>query len=442
MTHNAKSLSRLALAAMLVVSAGLTPRAHGAAADSVVKAVATKLGAPVKWETQCDPESRTDLFTAMSTGRRYLARLDGGQLALSQPLTGRHVIQGEQVDCSTTQGAPGARDDAWCLSTCARGPAGLRYHYTRHYDFTKREVAEGRAQYWFDVRHRDGVFLTRGVSRLLSSNLSVGSGWEIWRYRETADYEAGRYVVEYRKSTVEGENPGFEAEALPIVNQGRIMVAGPELDPTRAFTDFQVVHGKAAWKGASDLSASAQAKWHRNGLAFRVAVKDDKVITGDGIGSDHVELWFARSVLAAGGQGMSTKASQLEIQVTVSMRDGKVMGAVTAPKDREAPLVVAGRFQVVDGGYIVEFEVPAEALFAWGRPSWSDVQSPDKKSFFEGDLLPFTLVVSDADERGKQETLLATSNLKWGRSPTFGRILLSGKHGLPELNRMQAKEEL
>ncbi len=434
--------TRIVLTGLLVASAAATPRARGAAPDSIVKVVAAKVGGPVKWEAQCDPGSKVELFTATHTGHRHLAMVDGARVTLSQPLTGRHASRGRTVGCSPAVGELRPRDDGYCVSACARGPGGLRYYYARYYDFTRQETAEGRTQYWFDVRYRDGAFLTRSVSRLVSSNLALGSGWEIWRFRENADYESRRFVSEFGKATVGGDDPGFEAEALPVVARGPILVAGPEFDSKQAFSEFQVVHGKAGWKGAADLSASAQAKWRKDGLSFRVFVKDDAVVTGSGIGNDHVEVWFAHSLLDVGGQGTRTKASQVDTQVLVSIVDGKVVGAVSSPKDRAGPLALDGSFQAAEDGYVLEFRIPAEPLFPGGRPPWSDLDDASEKSFVEGDLLPFTLVVSDADVKGKQKALLATSALKWGNPTTFGRILLSGKHGLPELNRMQAKEEL
>jgi hypothetical protein len=436
-------LARLCAGGALICCSVTLARGEGdgAGSNSVANAIEARLKSPVKLEQRCDPAGKFLLFSQPATGQRYLAHLEGSQLALSQPLTGRHDSRGKLVDCRTITEDRSPRDDGYCNSACAYDASGLKYFYSRYHDATRQETATSRERYWLGLELQDGLFLTRNVSRLVSTNLSVSFHWQTQRYEEQIDFQARRFSIRHRAGTDKSKDePKFEASNLPAVAQGRLLVAASTFDPSLAFTDFQAVHGKDQLKGSSDLSASVMARWDRDSLSFRVAVKDDVVKLGEGIDSDHLELWFTPSVFEF--RGIRQKATEEDRQVLISMVDGKVIASLSHPENAEPARPLEGHYEVSAGGYTVEFKVPAALLIAYNRPRWSDYDDALAKVFFEGDVLPFTLVVSDADGSGKQKALIATSALKWGKPATFGRIGLVGAHHLPELNHYQPKEEL
>ncbi|QRK05489.1 hypothetical protein JQX13_35755 [Archangium violaceum] len=71
-----------------------------------------------------------------------------------------------------------------------------------------------------------------------------------------------------------------------------------------------------------------------------------------------------------------------------------------------------------DDGYEAKFEVPYD----------------QRLSLKGNEVLDGTLVISDADEGEKQETLIATSPVKPKLSWTWGMVYLRGKRDLPELS--------
>jgi hypothetical protein len=392
-------------------------------------------------EQQCDPAGQFLLISQPTTGYRYLAHVEGNQAVLSQPLTGRHKSRGSMVECKTSSADASSFDEGYCSTACTYDGSRLRYFYSRYHSWTRDSISEGRERYWFDLDYRYGLFLTRSVSRLAGINSAVSSSWKVERYEERTDYFARLFALGYRTVTTPTKSnpPGFDTIDVHGLAKGPILAAGRSFNPSLAFSDFTVVHGKERWNGKADLSASAVARWNRDSLSLQITVKDDVVRLGPGIHSDHIELWAGPAVFSV--SGLRQKPAPEDIQLMISMVDGKVLATVAHPENSAPPRPLEGRYETTSDGYFVEFTVPSALLL--DRPSFSDYKGPvNDVPLLEGDLLPFTLVISDSDKEGQQKTLAASSNLKWGNPVTFGRILLLGDHPLPELNRSAAREEL
>jgi hypothetical protein len=212
--------------------------------------------------------------------------------------------------------------------------------------------------------------------------------------------EGGRgYPVRKADSTAEGR------KLAPVVH---------------AFTAAQVTWGLEAWRGEKDLSLAWQAMRVGEALQLHVEVDDDMLLpldSGKAVNTDHLELDFWPSQEAAyKKQGMLLKlgvllAGEGRAQVRAWKRRA---GGQDQDVDEEYP--ASGTWARTERGYVVDVSLPVEPLREQLGPQ-----------------PPFVLgmMASDADEKGRQETLLGTrGSLRfWDEYPPTIEEYLRGPGG-------------
>jgi hypothetical protein len=179
-----------------------------------------------------------------------------------------------------------------------------------------------------------------------------------------------------------------------------------------------VIHGKRTDAGDADVNVRAERTGDRINVAVTVA--DDKEVPltsasasdADLLRADHVELWYQSK---DAGRGVR----QLGI---ARLGDGSVHARWLYPPKLKAtlPLITVP----TAGQFVASFA--ADDLFD-AHPF-----APE-----EAHEIAFSAVFSDSDTRGlKQETLVATSMLKWADAETFGKLVwLENGARFPPLRR-------
>ncbi|GEN08188.1 hypothetical protein SAMN05443572_106387 [Myxococcus fulvus] len=169
------------------------------------------------------------------------------------------------------------------------------------------------------------------------------------------------------------------------VRSAHSKVAALALAPTvQAYTSAHVTWGGAGWKDADDLAFAWRLARVGEALAIHVEVHDDKVVplgTGTGVHSDHVELTVQRS-----------SASALKLGVLLAA-GGKVEARDWTGEANTPLPSIQGTWRRRPQGYEMTLSLPLAGL---------GVTEPRSS-------LGFSLAVSDADARGKQETLMTHS---------------------------------
>jgi hypothetical protein len=174
------------------------------------------------------------------------------------------------------------------------------------------------------------------------------------------------------------------------------VAAGREIAPTvHAYTAAQVRWGLDAWKGEKDLSLAWQAMRVGDDLQLHVEVDDDVLVPagkGPAVHTDHLELdfWDPRSEL------LEKRDRHLKLGVLLA-DEGKVQarlwkrGEKGKDQDADEEYAASGTWARTERGYSVDISVPLEPLRkALGA----------RRSFL------FDLTASDADDKGRQKTLL------------------------------------
>lgn len=177
------------------------------------------------------------------------------------------------------------------------------------------------------------------------------------------------------------------------------------------------IWGASKITSESDLSGEVQVSWSDSTLTFNVRVKDDKICTGTGIHRDHIELWFSKT------PWYSTVRPSEDVQLLINFDSGNMIASYGYPSSRKERKKLKGAFTVKSDEYVAQFEIPVSML--WGR----DIEMK------EGGHFALSLIVSDADASGRQESMIATSKVKWGKPQTFGRIILLQTMDGPHLKR-------
>ncbi|MFY1825010.1 hypothetical protein ACN47A_03790 [Myxococcus fulvus] len=173
------------------------------------------------------------------------------------------------------------------------------------------------------------------------------------------------------------------------VRSARSKEAALALAPTaQAYTPAHVTWGLAGWKDADDLAFAWRLARVGRALALHVEVHDDKVVplgTGTGVHSDHVELdvWGRRS---------SGERSDIKLGVLLAV-GGKVEARDWTGESNTPLPSIQGTWRKRPQGYEMTLTLPLSDLGV-AEPSSS---------------LGLSLAVSDADARGKQETLMKHS---------------------------------
>jgi hypothetical protein len=201
---------------------------------------------------------------------------------------------------------------------------------------------------------------------------------------------------------------GSDAEGNPreTGSGGAIVpvLASPKAAATLPPTFNQVTSGRKWWTGEKDASvrvaALARSTSH---VRLRVQVRDDVALPAAKdmsdwalLGTDHLEIWWARNNIA------DTPARQLAVART---GEGGVLARWLHPEGLTEPLP-----EVALDGDTLLVDLPLASL---------GVTAPEAAW-----QVAFTVAFSDADEAGVgQQTLVATSGLRWNAPHTFGRLV-------------------
>lgn len=175
-----------------------------------------------------------------------------------------------------------------------------------------------------------------------------------------------------------------------------------------------VIYGQDDWAGPKDVSFRAKTILNENRLYVYIEVTDDQIVmtnTTD-LKQDHVEIWLDSlsslrtekdSELYLDLPYRRTKAGLYQFGIN---RSGAYQYLPKEGIEKEIT------YQIVSTpkGYNVEMSLPIQKY----------LQSPFKTFSRIG----FTIVISDTDlnDTMKQDTLIATSSLKWGDPYTLGEI--------------------
>lgn len=202
--------------------------------------------------------------------------------------------------------------------------------------------------------------------------------------------------------------------------------------PKKESDQFECAFGCNKRSGTKDLDASTTMKWNETGIEVRIDVQDDKVKFGNKLKHDHIEWW----VSTAGVIDFEQKAnSENSMQVILYCDENEKISAVYGyPEKNDQRPEIKGTCKIQQGGHYFHFILPAILL---SRRKMVEV-SKSIKMLEEGDIFRMTFLVSDSDTSDKQETIIATSPLKWGMPGTFGRVILvdGGKAPLVSQNLM------
>ncbi|MCP3057354.1 hypothetical protein LXT21_01030 [Myxococcus sp. K38C18041901] len=169
------------------------------------------------------------------------------------------------------------------------------------------------------------------------------------------------------------------------VRSARSAEAALALAPTaQAYTRTHISWGLSGWTGQDDLAFAWRLARVGGALALHVEVHDDKVVpssTGTGVHSDHVEL----AVRPSGGSNL---------KLGVLLAAGGSVEARDWTGEANTPLPsIQGTWRKRPQGYEMTLTLPLSDLGV----------EASRVSF------GFSLAVSDADTRGKQETLMTHS---------------------------------
>ena len=170
-------------------------------------------------------------------------------------------------------------------------------------------------------------------------------------------------------------------------------------------TTSYVIHGKQ--DGPRDADLDVKAELDGGKVRLGVTVTDDRDLPlpsprapdADFLRSDHLEIWL---------QPGPRRAEVRQLGVA-RLPDGTAHARWLHPRKLAAPLPAVaapapGRFTI---------ELDAAALL--GKPRFDPAIRHE---------LPFAAAFSDSDQPGKrQETVIATSQLRWGKPETFGALI-------------------
>ncbi|MBU3913941.1 hypothetical protein KKA14_00230 [bacterium] len=256
-----------------------------------------------------------------------------------------------------------------------------------------------------NVKNSDCEFLVTKFNRFNLSALK-----ETITVNDKYDFLNNTFAVDYnQKSLITGA----------IVNANQISINNPE-----RFSDFEVVYGEKNIKDNKDFSALLKLSWEPSAIKVNLTVKDDSVQFGKGIHSDHVEIWYASTIYR--GKLLTKPKDENEKrpyakQFMINIENNKIILSVGYPEESTPNIELKGNVILNDDGYNMQFEIPNTLIYK-------------KKMFKKDTILNMTTIVSDADDRRKQESMIATSKVKWGNPSTFGRVLLKGNFKSPKLS--------
>lgn len=213
-----------------------------------------------------------------------------------------------------------------------------------------------------------------------------------------------------RMAFVETQGLHLESTRLYPVRKADSLAAGREFAPTvHAFTALHVRWGDHAWRGEKDLSLAWQAMRLGDVLQLHVEVDDDVLVPlgkGAAVHTDHLELGFR------GLQGSQPRLTVSHLKLVVLLAgEGRARfrlwkrEAHGKGQELDEEYAATGTWVRTERGYAVDVSLPigplrkelASSLRIWG----------------------LSLVASDADEKGRQKTLMGTEGtlVFWNEYP-------------------------
>ncbi|WP_434390386.1 sugar-binding protein [Melittangium boletus] len=186
------------------------------------------------------------------------------------------------------------------------------------------------------------------------------------------------------------------------VREAKSVEAARALAPTvHAYTRANISHGREAWSDETDLAVAWRLSRVGDTLHLHAEVDDDTVVpftSGTGVHSDHLELWLTPKPPAARKLGVLL-APEGRLQVRLWRDDS---GGEKKEVDEDFA-GAAGTWARSDTGYTLDLALPLAAVHDPASPR------PSK----------LTLLVSDADTAGTQETLMGHTGLLyfWSEYP-------------------------
>lgn len=205
--------------------------------------------------------------------------------------------------------------------------------------------------------------------------------------------------------------------ATPVATSGDLILARPDGGADLRTGWTEVVHGKEQWTGAGDAQLQVSATLRGDAVELTLHTGDDVRLPVPAnaddkafLAADHIELWWAPD---APSKICPKAATCLRLHLGAGVRaDGTWDVRWLEP----VPLPVP------------EVKGTAEALTV--RLARAQLSPADHAN------VPFTAVYSDSDAAGAgQQTLVATSTLRWGKSESFGRLVwLNGGARFPAVD--------
>ena len=166
-----------------------------------------------------------------------------------------------------------------------------------------------------------------------------------------------------------------------------------------------ITYGQNNWSGEGDISYRVWTLVDNDAIYLYIEIKDDEIIFNDGtsLKQDHVEIWLNDIENYSSDQDDRDGLQQFGIYKSSAV---KYTPEVKEMQDIEHAITP------IDGGYAVEVKLELMNYLINSIENYKN--------------LGFTIVVSDTDNRNApaQDTLLASSKLKWGDSSTLGEIWL------------------
>lgn len=178
-----------------------------------------------------------------------------------------------------------------------------------------------------------------------------------------------------------------------------------------------LTYGRKNWQDSKDLSLKVKTLLQGNNLYILAEVTDDQIVwngTTD-LKQDHLEIWLDSE---ASIQVNSDEALQLyNTHVYRHNKNGLYQFAIYKTKamrylpQSKVETAIQSAFSATKSGYMVEICIPLDRFLMY---KWEEFQA-----------IGLTLVVSDTDSKVKpaQDTLLATSTLKWGDPYSLGVVV-------------------
>ena len=208
-----------------------------------------------------------------------------------------------------------------------------------------------------------------------------------------------KWEIDLRASNIDNDSYNFFVYHYEekLVIDGKMEDRWRSVRPVRlgnAKTD--ITHGEKNWSGIKDLSSQVRTMVGRDKIFIFGEINDDQIVfdESDSLKQDHIELWLSFS---------DDNLHQLGIF------NNQVYDYYPEIRENDS---IESRLVKSDTGYNVEVAIPIEEYAEWSLSSYDEIG--------------FTFVISDTDSavNRAQDTLITSSDLKWGKSDTLGKIIM------------------